>query len=133
MRKFLSRTLLGLALAGGLAAPAAAVTIADLATPIPATWAGLSSGAANAQVLSAEGGDLMPGECLSFVPAMTNTGPMTLEISGHRGTVEKFTPLGLRQLAGGEIAAGHVTVVVWDGAEWALLEDRATTIRSLQK
>jgi len=89
-----------------------------------ATWVGNGAGSANAQTITVQNAtnlaDLL-GVKLVYVPAATNTGPATINISGSTGSpfgaqsVRKLTNSGLQALTGFELVSGQPVMVMWDG------------------
>ncbi len=90
-----------------------------------------SGGSANAQTVAATSPtfSLAAGVTVQFVPGFTNTGAATLNVaSGTTLNVYRQTNVGPVPLAGGEIVAGSVTRVVYDGTQYQLLLDSASTV-----
>lgn len=90
-----------------------------------------STGTANAQVVanpSPTGFALVEGYRLTFTAGFTNTGATTLNANSTGVTaILRQTPSGLVALAGGEIVAGSTTDVQFDGTQFVLLNNIATT------
>lgn len=106
--------------------------ILGLTTPLSAAQggsqiytAGTSSGTANAQVVTTLvpiGFTLTSGRLVAFTPIATNTTAMTLQVNGTAVTnVYKQTPSGPVALSGGEVVAGTVALVEFDGTQFELL------------
>ena len=78
-----------------------------------------STGSANSQVLtySPPVSICVPGEGFVFFPGYTNTGETTLTIGGCSGHIR----LGSSELTGGELVAGRVAMVFYDGSSFQLL------------
>src|SRR5689334_5570869 len=113
MRRLLSAPLLWLALLAG-----AAAQFTD-----ERTWGGISGGGANAQtIVIPNWTENMPGVALRFIAGLSNTGGATLNVSG-RGAIpiKKQTETGLVDLVGGEIVAGQIYTVIYDGTLFQLL------------
>ncbi len=86
------------------------------------TYGGTSGGAANVQTITiANYSANTPGVVLRFVPGFTNTGPTTLNVSGV-GAVAVVRPssIGNAALSGGEITAGELTCVTYNGTAYQL-------------
>jgi hypothetical protein len=87
----------------------------------PNEWCGVSTGTANAQTITPDPAvpALAAGVGLRFKvgAALTNTGAATLTV-GALGTfpLRRRGPAGLAALAGGELVAGEVVAVTFDGA-----------------
>jgi hypothetical protein len=83
-------------------------------------FAGTDTGAANAYVttISTYAGTLTTGMTVSFVPANTNSTASTLNHNGF-GAVNIYDRNG-SALVGGEIAAGQLVKVQYDGTQWRL-------------
>lgn len=62
-----------------------------------------------------------PGLPIYFKAAYTNTGPSTLAITSIGGAPPAITKSGGAALAAGDIVAGQLCLVVWDGARYQLL------------
>lgn len=129
MIRLLQRLLLVALLAAGLDSPA----LAQFASQ--ATYAGLSTGSANAQVVTIPNvssfGDLL-GVQFTWLPGATNTGPTQINVSGLGLTnLYKPSPGGPVALTGGELVSGspgQLALAQWDGTEFVLLSNlNATT------
>lgn len=81
------------------------------------TYAGASSGSANVQTIVIRNmTTLKPGVPMTFVPSFTNTGPTTLNVSSIGAVnVRRPSSIGLVSLSGGELQAGTLTTVMYDG------------------
>lgn len=91
------------------------------------TWGGTSGGSANAQTISiANYATYTAGVTLRYVAGFTNTGPQTLNVSalGTRN-VYKPTAAGPAPLSGGEVVAGQLVEVTYDGAQFQLVSSAA--------
>lgn len=62
---------------------------------------------------------LTAGLELTIKAAHTNTGASTLAVNG--GTAKAVTKTGTTALAGGEINANQIIIVIYDGTEWQLI------------
>ncbi len=84
-----------------------------------ANWAATSGGSANAQTLTPSPAItvLTAGQSWGFIAGFTNTGPATLAVSG---LTAKNVFVNQAALTGGEIVAGRVYNVVYDGTQYAL-------------
>lgn len=97
------------------------------------TWGGTSGGSANAQTISiANYATYTPGVVLRFVAGFTNTGPTTLNVStiGTRN-VYRATAAGAAALSGGEIVAGQLVEVTYDGAQLQIVSTPASPLAAL--
>jgi hypothetical protein len=88
------------------------------------TWGGTSTGSANAQAVAlpdfASLSDLL-GVPINFIAGFTNTGPMTLAVSGTTPVAVKNTLLtGPAIFSGGEFITGNVVTVIYDGTQYTL-------------
>ena len=109
-------------------------SLSALTTPIPPALGGTSAyiasapstGTANAQVVSATTPTYVQTQLTKVVfrAGFTNTGAMTLTV-GTTPVLPVFrrTTDGLQPLAGGEIVAGTVTEVVYDGTQYQLVNN----------
>lgn len=80
---------------------------------------GADNGAANAYaVVVAPAPVLIPGSLVVFKAANANTGPSTLAVNGAAAV--PIVKQGTVALVGGEIAAGQIMRVVYDGANFQL-------------
>jgi microcystin-dependent protein len=78
------------------------------------SWGGVSTGAANAQQVSAPNFTSLDGQSISFVAGFTNTGPMSLNPSGAGPiNVVNDTPAGPVNLGAGDIVTGNVIDVTY--------------------
>jgi hypothetical protein len=95
-----------------------------------ATWGGTSGGSANAQTLTiANYPAPLPGVAIRFIAGYTNTGAATLAVSGYSAiSVYRTTPSGPSALIGGEIVAGQLTTVVYDGTRYQLQVNNALPV-----
>lgn len=96
----------------------------QLAMAISGTdYAGTSGGAANIQTLSPT---IVPisyqiGASMRFLAGFTNTAAMTMNVSGLGAlNVFKATPTGPAALSGGEVVAGTIYTLVYDGTNFQL-------------
>lgn len=86
-------------------------------------WGGTSTGTANAQIVT----PAIPipayaaGQSVAFVAGFTNTGAMTINVS-NKGAVSvyKDSPTGPIPLTGGEVVAGNIINVRYDGTRFQL-------------
>lgn len=79
------------------------------------SWAGISTGSANAQKLTAPNFTSANGQIIGFIAGFTNTGALTLSINnGPPINVVKDTPSGPIALSGGEVVANNQYQVVYD-------------------
>lgn len=62
---------------------------------------------------------LAAGFMVRVIPANTNSGAVTLNVNSIGA--HAITKNGTTALAGGEMVAGHVYLLVWDGTEWQLI------------
>lgn len=92
-------------------------------------WGGTSSGSASAQIISLPNVTTMSnlrGVTISFIvgSGLTNPGPATLEVN-TLGNVNVYRRNGgaLIQLGGGEMPAGDMVRVTYDGTQWDLETD----------
>ena len=88
------------------------------------TFAGVTTGSANAIVVSipdvASLSDLL-GVPVRFVPSSTNTGSMTVAVGGTAATaLKKTSSNGVIPLTGGEITSGVLSVIIYDGTQFVL-------------
>ena len=88
-----------------------------------------STGPANAQAVTPVTPNtfvLTTGYRVVFIAGFTNTGAMTLNVRSTGATpVNRMTPNGPQALTGGEVVAGNVVEVVFDGAEFQLITTQA--------
>ena len=85
-------------------------------------YAGNTTGTANAQLVAIPNYALNPGVAIRFVASFTNTAALTLNINST-GVVpaQKQTSGGLVPLLGGEVVLNQLSEVVFDGAQFELL------------
>jgi microcystin-dependent protein len=81
-----------------------------------------STGSANAQVISAPGFILKRGQQVVFTSNFTNTGLLRVNVNGL-GNVDVYrrSQLGLTATAGGEVAAGAMVQLAYNGTQFELL------------
>lgn len=101
-----------------------------LASPQPAsaafvdqqTWGGTAGGSANALTLSIGNWTKpVPGVPLRFIVLLKNTGPVTLAINGQTPVaVYRQGAAASYALSGGELVAGQVAIVIYDGSQFEL-------------
>lgn len=93
-------------------------------------WGSTSGGAANVQTATASGFVLAAGNRLSFIAGYTNTGATTLNVNaGGAVNVYKTTLAGgLGALDGGEIVAGQIVDVIYDGSQYQLINFPEQTV-----
>ncbi len=87
------------------------------------TWCGTSTGSANAQILTPVPplAAYVAGQTLSFIAGFTNSGALTVNVSGLGiRNVYKDGPAGPIPLAGGEVVAGNILTVKDDGTRFQL-------------
>lgn len=87
---------------------------------------GTSGGSANAQTVlspTPTGYTVAVGRTVIFIAGFTNSGPTTLNVNST-GALNIFqkTTSGISALVGGEIVAGQVTVVNYDGTQYQLID-----------
>lgn len=87
------------------------------------TWGGTASGSANAQVVQVTQYALNVGVPVRYIAAATNTAATTLNINSTGAVTVKRTTInvGVQDLVGGEIAAGQIITVVYDGTVYKLI------------
>lgn len=79
------------------------------------SWAGTSSGASNAQLLTAPDFAQVNGQYIGFIAGLTNTGPTTIKVNGLAPiSVLKDTLTGPVALNGGEITIQDSVLIVYD-------------------
>lgn len=72
------------------------------------------------------------GQIFRFVPAGANTGAVTLQINGV-GTAQSVTKNGTLPLVTGDILAGSIVTVVYDGTRFQLLKsDRRGVVQRIE-
>lgn len=107
-----------------------ATAVAALGIPV-FVGVGTTSGSANAQVMAATVPGtyaLTVGNKLTFIPAFTNTSAMTLQVGLLPvKNVFKRAIAGPIALAGGEVVAGQITNVIYDGTQYILEEQGILT------
>jgi hypothetical protein len=102
-----------------------------LTTPLPPSAGGTnqyfgptSTGGANAQIVTSttpSNFSLQAGFTVDFIAGATNTSAMTLNIAGTGvRNVFRITPSGPQALTGGEVVAGNMTEVTYDGTQYQL-------------
>lgn len=99
-------------------------------------WAGTSGGSANAQTLTPSGpiSSYAAGQRFTFVAGFTNTGAMTLNVSGVGAiAVKANTFTGPAALIGGEIVTGNEVTVTYTGSSFEIEGFKAlpTTIQKV--
>ncbi len=95
---------------------------------------GTSSGSANAQSVSTAplGFTLVAGKRAVFVAGFTNTGATTLAINSTVATNVFYpTPSGPLALTGGEIVAGNIVEVWFDGTQYQLITNNLAVVGTL--
>lgn len=98
--------------------------------PDQQSWASLSGGTANAITLSIANYDSdLAGVELRFLAALPNTAATTVSING-RSPIPLYhqTNTGIEQLTGGEIAAGQVYSIIWDGGQYQIVGAATTQV-----
>lgn len=87
------------------------------------TWGATSGGSANAQTVTVPNwGASQVGVPLRFLAGFTNTSATTLNVSGTGAVnIFKATSDGPVALQGGEVAAGSMVIVVYDGTRFQLI------------
>lgn len=90
-------------------------------------WGGTSGGSANAQTLTIANmpGTVPTGVPIRFVPGASNTGATTLTIAGGSGAKSVFKPTaaGPVALSGGELIAGQVVEVIYNGTQYQIVSN----------
>jgi hypothetical protein len=83
-----------------------------------------SGGSANAQTLAYTSAPAayVQGQCFGFIAGLTNTGAATLNVSGLGA---KNVYMDGAALTGGEIQAGSVVEVIYDGTQFQIMSSRA--------
>jgi microcystin-dependent protein len=94
-----------------------------------------STGSANAQVIGTSQQSTTPpfllasGSSIQWVPGFTNTGPLTVTAAPAAAIpVKRRVPGGLADLAGGEVVAGTVTLIIYDGTQYQLTTDSTSAV-----
>lgn len=117
-------------------------SLTGLTTPLGRTYGGsqlyvggTTTGAANAQVLASPtptGFTLFTGAMVAFVAGFTNAGATTLNVNST-GAKNVFRQLasGAAACIGGEIVAGQLVVVVYDGTQFQLINSSLLTTATL--
>lgn len=101
----------------------------DTAATTGISWGGTSSGTPNAQTVSASGFTASAGSKLLFIAGFTNTGALTVNPNGTGGiNVLKSTTVGAASLVGGEVAAGALIELDYDGTQLELINPVETPI-----
>lgn len=108
----------------------------DSPTLTPLYYGSTSTGSANAQSISLVGA-MQPaaygtGQFYEFIAGFTNTGATTLAVTTSQTTlsatnVYKQGASGPTALTGGEIVAGNVVTVIYDGTQFQLLNNPTPT------
>jgi hypothetical protein len=90
-------------------------------------WCGSSTGSGNAQICTNSSFTNTDGQIVYFYASYTNTGSMTLSVSGNTYAVYKDVPTGQTALSGGEVVAGTVNGVVYSATSghWQLVTNNA--------
>lgn len=87
------------------------------ASATSASWAGTSTGSANALTVTAPNYNAANGQSISFIAGLTNTGSATLTANGGANVnIYKDTSSGPALLTGGEIFVGNAYTVTLDTA-----------------
>lgn len=88
------------------------------------TWGGTAGGSANSLTISVPNYDNdYIGVQIRFLAASPNTSTTTVAINGRPAVpIYRQTSTGILQLTGGELVAGSVYSLIWDGAQYQLLE-----------
>lgn len=95
---------------------------ADTASSTSTAWGGTSGGTANVQTVVAATYVGTNGQLLEFISGFTNTASTTVNVNGSGAvTVYKETPSGPATLTGGEIVAGNLILLGYDGFQFQLL------------
>lgn len=113
--------------------------LSNLTTPLLRSQGGTSTyiatavggGSANAQTVAATSPAfvLATGVVVQYVPGFTNTGSATLNVGGSGGVnVFRPTSSGPVALSGGELVAGSVTFLIYDGTQYDLLTDYTSSV-----
>ncbi len=89
------------------------------------TWAPVSTGTANAQLLAIDNVVGPPvGVVFRFTPVASNTGPATLNINGTGAkNITKPSAAGTLFLTGGELQVGQVVEALFDGTNYQLVSN----------
>ena len=83
-------------------------------------WGGEDTGAANAYVTSlSPNPTIIAGSGLYFIAAHANTGASTIAVNGGSATAIKKQ--GTAALAGGEISAGQIIHLIFDGTNYQMV------------
>jgi microcystin-dependent protein len=84
--------------------------------------AGTSTGSANTQNIASTPIVLRSGAMVQFTAGFTNTGPLLVNVNGGGNkNVFRNSQLGSTQSVGGEVVAGQLVRLVYDGTEWVCL------------
>lgn len=76
---------------------------------------------------------LTKGNTVTFQVGTTNTGPSTLAAASQTATnIYRRTSLGAIPMAGGELIAGNVVSVIYDGTEFQLVSDSVQLIGDMR-
>lgn len=116
--------------------------LTGLTTPLSPTQGGTtvyaggtSTGAANAQVVSTlvpAGFTLAAGKRVVFIAGFTNTGALTLNLNAVGAkNVYYPTPSGPAALVGGEVTAGNIVEVYYDGTQYQLITNNLAVLGPL--
>jgi len=112
--KFLRTAALAMVLALSLGSEGLAQTSAQL------TWGKTSGGSANAQTVTIPNVISLPtGVPINFIAGFTNTGPMTLNISGTGAQAVQRAGLALGP---NQVIGGTTQTVVWNGTTLQLVD-----------
>jgi microcystin-dependent protein len=116
--------------------------LTGLTTPLSPTGGGTNqfvggtSSGTNAYVVATttpNNFSLTKGNTVTFFVGATNTGPSTLSAGSQAATnIYRRTSLGAIAMAGGEMIAGNVVSVIYDGTEFQLLSDQVTLIGDMK-
>lgn len=101
----------------------------DTAPATGVSWGGTSGGTANTQTVVATGFTAVAGAKLIFIAGFTNTGALTLNPNGT-GAIAVLKPSlsAPAALTGGEVVAGNVIELDYDGAVFQLINPVETPI-----
>lgn len=87
------------------------------------TWGGTAGGTANAITVAIANYNLQQGVVLRFIAANDNTGDATININSSGAiNARRITNTGIRALVGGEIKAGGIISVIYDGSVYKLVD-----------
>lgn len=102
---------------------------ADTAATTGITWGGTSSGTVNAQTVVAAGFSATAGAKLLFIAGLTNTSALTVNANGAGAVaVVKGSLSGSVALTGGEVAAGNLVELDYDGTQFNIVNPVGTPI-----